>query len=279
MSLLNRSRERSKDRNRSVADALLQTRKTYWTADKDSAVPSKRRQLNVRWISGALFVLLALAAFALFTMPQFRVSKPVVSGSNLINVEEITYYTGLRSMPLFMIDPEVIRETLLKRYPEAKDVSVKTMFPDQVEIVLVQRLPILEWDFGGSKFWVDDQGIVMKELTEPNQMMYVLANSFPGAKNKFDRKIPESLTANMMKTLKDIYAAKPADKTLFYTYENGYGWMTDSEYTLWLGMDSNDLEEKLKMAASLDRYFKQEEILPEMLSLEFPSAPYYRFAE
>lgn len=279
MSLLNRSRERGKDRNRSVADALLQTRKTYWTADKDSAVPSRHRQLNVRWISGALFVLLALAAFALFTMPQFRVSKPVVSGSNLINVEEITYYTGLRSMPLFMIDPEVIRETLLKRYPEAKDVSVKAMFPDQVEIVLVQRLPILEWDFGGSKFWVDDQGIVMKELTEPNQMMYVLANSFPGAKNKFDRKIPESLTANMMKTLKDIYAAKPADKTLFYTYENGYGWMTDGEYTLWLGMDSNDLEEKLKMAASLDKYFKQEEILPEMLSLEFPSAPYYRFAE
>ena len=279
MSTINRSRERGRERIQADLQAPLQTRKVYWKADKDDAVRAKGRKLNVRWISGTLVVLLALAAFALSTMPQFRVSKPSVSGSDLVNVEEITYYTGLRSIPLFMVDPESIRETLLKRYPEAKDVEVRAMFPDQVDIVLEQRMPILEWDFGGSKFWVDDQGIVMNELTEPTEMMYVLANSFPGARNKFDRKVPESFTTNMLKTLKDIYAVKPANGTLFYTYENGYGWMTEGEFTLWLGRDSNDLDEKLKMAESLSNYFKTEDILPEMLSLEFPSAPYYRFAE
>jgi cell division protein FtsQ len=280
MSMINRSRERNRKRINADLQAPLQTRKIYWKADKDDAVlPAKRRQVNVRWISGILLVLLALSAFALATMPQFRVSKPTVSGSNLINLEEITYYTGLRSIPLFMVDPESIRQTLLKRYPEAKDVKVKAMFPNQVDITLEQRKPILEWDFGGSKFWVDDQGIVMKELTEPSEMMYVLANSFPGARNKFDRKVPESFTTHMLKTLKDIYAVKPEDGTLFYTYENGYGWMTKGEFTLWLGRDSNDLDEKLKMAESLANYFKEEEIFPEMLSLEFPGAPYYRFSE
>jgi len=66
---------------------------------------------------------------------------------------------------------------------------------------------------------------------------------------------------------------------LFYTYDNGYGWETDYGYTLWVGIDDSELTEKMKMAESIEKYFKENEIQPDMLSLEFTQAPYYRYAE
>ena len=48
---------------------------------------------------------------------------------------------------------------------------------------------------------------------------------------------------------------------------------------LWIGVNDSGLNEKMAMANGLDRYFKANEIEPEMLSLEFINAPYYRFAD
>ncbi len=276
----NRIRERNSGQKPQSAPLTMQTRKSTWSAAANDAIhPSQRRRLNVRVISGIVTLVLSLMAAGFTFLPLFRVDTPSVTGSEQVNIQEVTYYTGIRSLPLYMVDPQSLREILLKRYPEARDVKIMVELPNKVDIRLEQRIAIVEWDFGGNKFWLDEEGTVMKDMTTAENMIYVLANSFPGAKNRNDRKLPTHFSKKMMKSILEINKVKPAGKTLYFTFDNGYGWMTDQEYTLWFGVDDTDLTEKLAMADSMNKYFKDNEILPEMLSLEFTRAPYYRYAE
>ncbi len=259
----------------------MQSRKSYPApVQSDFLQPALKKKRSTRIVSMVLTVLLGCAAAAFTLLPQFRVTAPIVTGSENVNLDEINYYTGLRNIPIYMANPDEISNVLLKRYPEARAIDVKVELPSRVTINLVQRVPLIEWDFGGSKIWIDEDGTILREQQAiPGDLIYVLSNSFPGARNRNDRKFPEKFSKKMLTALIEINQSKPQGKTLFYTYDNGYGWQTDQGYTLWIGIDNSNLTEKMRMAESLGMYFKENEIEPEMLSLEFPDAPYFRYAE
>ena len=285
--MTNRNRRNSttnRSQQNSAEPVRLQTRKYHDPLSDHEThtigqIQKKNRTVNSRVVSGILSILLGMAAAAFTYLPTFRIQRPVINGYSQINVEEITYYTGLKNLPFYQADPKFIRETLLKRYPEIRDVKINLSFPSSIEILMEQRKPIIEWDFGGSMFWIDEEGTVLKENSSDAELIYVLANSFPGAKSRSDRKIPSSFSKNILQSIIQMAERCPKGKTLFYTYDNGFGWDSQSGYRLWLGKNSNALDEKLKMAESIQEYFSKEEIMPDMLSLEFTHAPYYRFSE
>ena len=275
------STNRDRNRDQEVQPLTMQSRKSYgMPIQSDIAQPSLKKKRSARVVSLILTILLSGAAAAFTFLPQFRVMAPEVSSSDQINMEEIIYYTGLRDIPIYQADPAEISDVLLKRYPQTREINVSVELPASVKIDLIPRVPIIEWDFGGSKIWIDDEGMVLQgQFTTQSDLIYVLSNSFPGAKNKNDRKFPQKFSNKMLESLIQINQAKPQGKTLFFTYDNGYGWQHDKGYTLWIGIDNTQLDEKMKMAESLETYFTENEIEPEMLSLEFTQAPYFRYAE
>ena len=275
------STNRDRNRDQEYQPLTMQSRKSYgMPIQSDIAQPSLKKKRSARVVSLILTILLSGAAAAFTFLPQFRVMAPEVSSSDQINMEEIIYYTGLRDIPIYQADPGEISDVLLKRYPQTREINVSVEMPASVKIDLIPRMPIIEWDFGGSKIWIDDEGMVLQgQYTAQSDLIYVLSNSFPGAKNKNDRKFPQKFSNKMLESLIQINQAKPQDKTLYFTYDNGYGWQLDKGYTLWIGIDNTQLDEKMKMAESLETYFTENEIEPEMLSLEFTQAPYFRFAE
>jgi len=274
----------NRNQQKTAEPVHLQTRKNFHSISEREPVAyglklKRKRSISSRAISGILSIILGLAAAAFTFVPAFRIQKPIVNGYSQINVEEISYYTGLKNLPIYQVDPEFIRISLLKRYPEIREVKINLSFPSSIEILMEQRNPVIEWDFGGSKFWIDEEGTVMKENSSDAAVIYVLANSFPGAKNRSDRKIPASFSQNVLQSIIQINKRRPEGKKLFYTYDNGFGWDSPFGYRLWLGKNGNSLDEKLKMSESIQNYFSKEEIEPDMLSLEFTHAPYYRFSE
>lgn len=270
-----------KDEQPEISLLTMQSHKRYGTPIVSGVKnPSRKKRKNARIVSAVLTILLSCAAAAFSFLPQFRVIAPEVSGIEQVNMEEIIYYTGLRDIPIYMSNPAQIRQVLLKRYPEIREMNVTVELPQTVRIEMLKRIPVIEWDFGGSKIWIDEDGTILKESPSASaNLIYVLSNSFPGAKNKNDRKFPEKFSKKMMQSVIAINQVKPQGKKLFYTYDNGYGWETDYGYTLWVGIDDSELTEKMKMAESIEKYFKENEIQPDMLSLEFTQAPYYRYAE
>lgn len=261
----------------------LQTRKNYNAFEGSASLlrtsKNRGRMLDARWVSGFLALVLSAMLGAYSFMPIFRVEQPVISGMDSINSDEIGYYTGARGKPVFMLDPQAMEKTLMKRYSDIRSAEVTIELPATLDIHLTERIPTVEWDFGGSQFWIDEDGKVLNESHSQATTIHVVANSFPGAKNAADREIPYAFSRDTFQSMLTIGRLVPQNKTLYYTYENGYGWDTDQGWRLFYGKTDTDIEEKQRMAESITKYLLENDIQPAILSLEFKDAPYYRFSE
>ena len=239
----------------------------------------RRSTIAARWVSGIFSVIFGSMAAGYAFLPQFRFDDIQITGMEKINKAEIVYFTGAKGEPVFTVDPSRIRTTLLQHYQDIYDADVTIDFPAKMSITLTERVPVVEWDFGGSRFWIDQDGKVLSESRSQESTIHVYADSYPGAPNQQDRDLPVYFSQDVLKTIITMGSHVPEGKPLIYTYKNGFGWDTDEEWRIFFGKNDNDMDEKLRMQESLTRYFHENEIQPVMVSLEFKDAPYYRFLE
>lgn len=239
----------------------------------------KKSRFNTRWISG-LFLILFIAAVGVYTMdPYFRVNRIRVNGMKGIDPDELAYFTGTDNKPVYMIDPEAIEAAILKHYENARSAKVTVEMPNSVSVDIEERIAAVQWDFGGSSFMIDSDGKVLETGRTDENTIHILADSFPGGKAKDDREIPSSFSADTFRSMLTMGEMVPDGKTLYYTFDHGYGWDTDEGWRIFYGKSDADIGEKEAMAAGITAYLKEEEIQPVLLSLEFKDAPYYRYSE
>lgn len=243
----------------------------------------KRKPRNdapaARFVSIVSTLIFAAGLFLYFRFPLFFVSEVKIYGHENINAEELIYYTGMKNRPIAFADPSAIERNVFRRYPENRAISVHAKLPNRLDIFFEQRVAAVEWNFGGDRFWMDESGYVFRENLSASPETVVYANSFPGAMNRNDRSVPTKFRQDIVEAALRIFTVKPAGTRLNFTYDNGYGWDSGKGYMLWIGVDDSELDVKMAMFESLDRYFKANEIEPGMVSLEFTNAPYYRYAD
>ena len=279
---ISRIRERRQAKDAKKKEPIrLQSINTHDQATENYLERSRRKgkKFNARWVSGILSLLFGLAAAAYAFLPQFRFDQVEITGMDKISKDEVVYFTGARGKPVFTVSPEAIRQTLLLHYPDIYDANVTIDFPAVMNIALQERIPVVEWDFGGSRFWIDRDGTVLNESNSREETIHVFADAYPGSLDQTDRNIPASFSLDVLKTIRTMGKHVPEGKPLIYTFSNGYGWDTDEGWRVFFGKTDSDMEEKLRMQESLTKYFLDNEIQPVLLSLEFKDAPYYRFSE
>ncbi len=238
-----------------------------------------RQKFNTRWISGVLACIFGAMAGCYAYLPMFRFENFVITGMEKINKDEVIYFTGAKGRPVFTVNPEQIRSTLLTLYHDVYDAEVTIDFPAEMTIVLSERIPVIEWDFGGSQFWIDKDGLVLNESSSQVEVVHVYADSYPGSPSQEDRNVPAYFSKDVLRTILTMGSYAPKDKPLYFTYKNGFGWDTDEGWRIFFGKTDSDMEEKLRMEKSLTAYFHKNDIEPIFVSLEYKDAPYYRFTE
>ncbi len=277
---INRIRDRRKAKEAKSAEPvrLLTIRHPGDQNDMDNP-GRKRKKFNTRWVSGIMALLFAAAIGCYAFLPMFRFDDIVILGLEKISQDEIVYFTGAKGKPVFTINPDRVRSTLLTHYHDVYDAEVKIDFPAEMVIDLKERVPVVEWDFGGSRFWIDKEGVVLNDESTHEDIIHVYADSYPGAISQEDRSIPTYFSKDVLQTILTMGKYAPEDKPLYFTYKNGYGWDTEEGWRIFFGKTDADIEEKLRMQESLTAYFIKNEIKPIFVSLEFKDAPYYRFVE
>ena len=237
------------------------------------------QKFDARWVSGILAFLFGAAAACYAFLPMFRFNNLVITGMEKISKAEVIYFSGAKGKPVFTINPEQVRTTLLTLYHDIYDAEVSIDFPAEMTISLTERVPVVEWDFGGDSFWIDKDGMVLNESRSQADTIHVYADSFPGASSQEDRNLPSYFSKDVLHTIQTMGACAPEDKPLYFTYKNGFGWDTEEGWRIFFGKNDTDMDEKLRMERSLTTYFHENEIEPIFVSLEFKDAPYYRFVE
>ncbi len=110
----------------------------------------------------ASFVLAGLLIFVLyqvFTLPMFQVQTAEVNGLQRLTNAQVFEALELSNQPVFLLDSEELRQSLLETFPEISQAQVSVSLPNSVMITVTERTPILIWQTPGQSYLVDNDGM------------------------------------------------------------------------------------------------------------------------
>ena len=246
------------------------------SAPKRAAPARKeRRRVISRWrVSSAIMFVLFGAILALFFSSEvFYVRSIRVRGNNHITREEVFAFADIADFHMFWLDPERIRQSVLRSSTIA-DVSVELGWPPHLITMDVQeRQPAIVWSDAGAETWIDLQGRAMQARAEMPNLLHVnlVPGDFAGRKPSADDFTGEIVLGALR--LKEIL---PAGERLSFHPIHGLGWTNELGWQVWMGSDSAAvMSEKVKMYKVLVENIISRAIPIAELNIANPDAPFY----
>jgi cell division septal protein FtsQ len=105
-----------------------------------------------------VFGLLAWLGIWFFASDEFYIDQIRVQGNERIPSEVIAQASGLRGYSIFWVHPHRIAAQVEVAIPPIERVQVRYGLPNIVEIQVLEKSSQLMWEFGGERYWVDDDG-------------------------------------------------------------------------------------------------------------------------
>ncbi len=252
-------------------------RATPGTVPKLSRPARRERRLAFsRWriVSAALFSLFGLTLLAFFTSDVFFVRAIQTRGNSFISGEEVFTYSELADYHMFWLDPQDIREKVL-RSPSVADISVELGWPPNLVTLHVQeRQPALVWSDAGDETWIDIQGRVMPARAEAPGLLHINL-----VDDGSDMPLPaaDDFTKDMVLGAMRLRAVLPEGDQLDFHPIHGLGWTNEAGWQVWMGADSAAvMDEKIKIYDVLVENLDSRAIDVAELNIANPDAPFYR---
>ncbi|MBN1298292.1 MAG: FtsQ-type POTRA domain-containing protein [Actinobacteria bacterium] len=127
----------------------------------------KRKFLLVLWIFLFFcFFLLMIWGFNYFyNSSYFKVKNIKVTGNEKYSENEIYSVAKLfQGLNVFEVDKKKIEDTLLTELIWIKSVTLKKIFPDKIELDVIERKPYVKAFYASDYYIIDDEGIVLEKI-------------------------------------------------------------------------------------------------------------------
>ena len=119
----------------------------------------------VLFVFTGIFYLVCFCSF-------FQMEKIFVSGEKKVSKEKIKIKIEqglenkilfLKTKSIFLVNLNKIREDILNNFPRLGEVEIKRVFPDVLNIVVVERLSLAKWCQEEQCFLLDNEGVIFEE--------------------------------------------------------------------------------------------------------------------
>ncbi len=277
--------------------------------DVTLAVPGAELQLpslpmvKVGWraLSGMLAVMMIACLFLLWKSPAFQVSTVEAEGLQRLSVADLNAVMDVLGNSIFSLDPPVLEQALSRYFPELADISVNIGLPAQVSISVTERQPVLSWYQDTREVWVDAEGVAFTPRGNPGELVRVQGSGdtpeaiagvvVPAASSLPDGAIyvptttldvsgkpvePARLPIALVQAILTLGSQVPADTQLVYDLQYGLGWEDPLGWKVYFGLQTSDMEQRLVVYQGVVDYLTDHGLQPELVSVEFIHAPYYR---
>jgi hypothetical protein len=255
------------------------------------AIPSVK--LGWKLVSFILAGSLLLVLYHLWTAPLYQVQFVELQGSQYLSNETVNRLLNVYNKPVFELDPQQMEEIMEFAFPGLlKDVSVQVGLPATVIVSVQEREPVIAWVQDGTIRWIDLEGIAFDPISENDALIQVVASASPPApvvipENPEDLEedinplevvlTPEAfMFPEMVAGIIQMSEQAPEGVPLVYDPQHGLGWHTRSGWDVYFGMDVTDIGQKLVVYDAIVKQLKEDGISPDMISVEYVHAPYYR---
>jgi cell division septal protein FtsQ len=270
------------------------------------ALPQVR--LGWRLISLVIVALLGAALYHLWNSPKYQVDTVKVTGLQRLTSDELNADLNLAGKPVFTLNPGAIRQQLLKDFPELKSAAVTVGWPNKVNVVVKERLPVLTWQQNGKTLFVDADGMAFApQAGEKPLGPVILATSAPPVLLTGNQPAPSSvqdqlaainqssaagqpqvaaasatqpaavrpwLTPQMVAGILTLATQAPKGTNVVYDSQHGLGWKDAGGWNVYFG-DGQDMAMKLDVYKAIVKQLQSEDITPTFISVEYVHAPYY----
>lgn len=262
--------------------------------------------VNPGWrILSALLVLALFAGIWLgYNNPMFQVSSLEITGIDRLKDSEILNVVDVSNKPVFTVNPQEIKATLETTFPELTDVQVSVVMPATVAISAVERHPAILWKQGESTYWIDPEGYIFEPREGVEGLVVIESDALPpvvrpvslddpaaaeiepgaaardpllGAEStSVLRQKMDPVVVNAALGLSEII---PSGAALTYSQQNGMGWSDGRGWNVFVGVDLEQIDQKMKVYEAVVNKLSQEGITPVMVSVENLHAPFYRMEQ
>jgi len=127
----------------------------------------KRKFLIVLWVFLCIgFLLFLIWGFNYFyNSSYFKISSIEVTGNEKYSESEINEQADLAlGINIFEADKKEIEDTLLDKLVWLKSATLNKVFPDKIEITVVERKPYVKAVYGTDYYIIDADGIVLGKI-------------------------------------------------------------------------------------------------------------------
>jgi cell division protein FtsQ len=235
-----------------------------------------------RVVSGLLVGILAFTLYTIWNSPMYQVSMVQVEGIRRLTTQDINTVANVSGKPVFSLDPRQIQRDLELAFTELESVSVQVGLPAEIHVSVVERQPVLTWEEDGHQMWIDAKGVAFSPRGEDGPAILVKSEGIPYvATVEAEQSNPLAATSRylppqLVSAILTISVQAPEGTPLVYTQSHGLGWRDPRGWEVYFGMNTDDMEMKLRVYKALVKRLKKEDIQPEMISVEYVHAPYYR---
>lgn len=249
----------------------LPLKKTTGAEIRLPAMPAVHNKWRV--LSGVLAVAILVGLVLIMQSSAFTVSEIQVEGLERYTEGEIAQAINITGSAIFFVNPERIKKDLELTYPGLSDIQVQVGWPASVTISLLERFPVLAWNWDGHVRWVDKKGVAFEPLDLGLDVVQVISPVLPPTvEDRFvDPRIVDMVTA--------LAPYIPEGADMIYDQTHGLGWNDSRGWIVYFGFNDDDAEQKMSVYQSLVDYLEGKRISPRLINVEFIDSPYFRMEQ
>jgi cell division septal protein FtsQ len=246
------------------------------------AITLPRFEVGWRLLSFFISLLLGAALYLAWTLPMFRVTVAQVTGNQRITADEINTVLNSAGEPIFTLLPSELEKRIRISYPELASATVTLSLPNVLSVNITERQPVILWQQNGGYTWIDADGIAFRPRGSANNLISVNALASPPAGQALadDAFSPTPyVSKDMVKSIQILAPNVPSGATMVYDPRYGLGWSDSRGWQAYFGSDAQEMNVRLNVYQSLVSSLLQRGIYPIFISVQYPSAPYYRLSQ
>jgi cell division protein FtsQ len=206
----------------------------------------------------------------LLTDPEMYVDGINLGGAALVPGEEIYAESGVARQHLFWVDPQRARQKI-EAIPGIASASVTVAWPNEVTILVEERVPVVAWVEGTHTMWVDAHGEKFKSRGELPGLLPITVDGAADAFPDMAARVPVEAIEGALQ-LREL---RPNIELLHYDPQHGLSYQDGRGWRSYFGMGTG-MAQKLAVYETLVDNLISRGIHPAIISVESVNAPYYR---
>lgn len=134
-------------------------------------VPEKERKKRIYFSKKScglvlFFIIIILILYVLFFSSIFKVKNVEVRGNNLVNgdnIKKLVEFSLGRENNIFLFDDTNLEKIIKENFSLIQELSIQKGLPDTLRILIIERHPVIFWESGGKRYYVDNNGYAYME--------------------------------------------------------------------------------------------------------------------